>query len=302
MRNFERDQRFVELSQLPFEVPDRQFSWWTAWKGLVEVAGQRQLLGQLVRRDLKSRYKDSALGLLWTLARPLTQLLVYYLVLGKFLLAERGIPDFAVYIFTGLTIYGFFSEIVSLGTTSVLSNAGLVKKVYLPREIFPISAAGTAVVNFAVQLVILIAAAFLVGGGIVFSNLLYALLSIFLIFAIATGCALLLSALNVYLRDVQYLVEVFLMVLMWGSPIVYSWGMVAKVLGPGLYLELYTNNPVTLAVLGFQKVFWGAGETIAAYPEFLLERLLGASVVAVVFLLIAQAIFRKLQGNFAQVL
>lgn len=298
----EREQRFARLAALPFEVPERAFSWWASWRGLIEVVEQRELLAQLIRRDLKSRYKDSALGLIWTLVKPLTQLLVYYLVLGKFLQAERGVPDFAVYIFTGLTIYGLFSEIVSSGTTSIVANAGLVKKVYLPREVFPLASVGTAVVNFLVQLVILLAAAFFVGGGIVYSNLLYALLSVFVIVVCGAALVFLLAALNVYLRDVQYLVEVFLMVLMWGSPIVYSWGMVAGAFGPGPLLDIYTNNPITLAVLGFQQVFWSAGAEAGEFPNFLLERLFVAAMAAVIFFFVSQAVFRKLQGNFAQVL
>lgn len=298
----EREQRIARLAALPFAVPERAFSWWASWKGLIEVVEQRELLAQLIRRDLKSRYKDSALGLVWTLVKPLTQLLVYYLVLGKFLQAERGVPDFAVYIFTGLTIYGLFSEIVSSGTTSIIANAGLVKKVYLPREVFPLASVGTAIVNFLVQLVILLAAAFFVGDGIIYSNLLYALLSVFVIVVCGAALVFLLSALNVYLRDVQYLVEVFLMVLMWGSPIVYSWGMVSGAFGPGPLLDMYTNNPITLAVLGFQQVFWSAGAEAGEYPDFLLERLLVAAMAALVFFFVSQAVFRKLQGNFAQVL
>ena len=108
----------------------------------------RELLDLLVRRELKSRYKDSALGFLWSLIRPLTQLLVYYIAIGKFLGAERSIPDFAIYIFTGLTAWGLFSEIISAGTGSIVANGGLVKKIYLPREVFPLSVIGSAFFNF----------------------------------------------------------------------------------------------------------------------------------------------------------
>ena len=99
----------------------------------------RELLDLLVRRELKARYKDSALGFLWSLIRPLTQLLIYYIAIGKFLGAERSIPDFAIYIFTGLTAWALFSEIITTGTGSIVANGGLVKKIYLPREVFPLS-------------------------------------------------------------------------------------------------------------------------------------------------------------------
>ena len=129
-----------------------------------EVVAQREMLGLLVKRDLKSKYKDSALGFLWSLARPLVQLLIYYVVLGQFLGAARGIPDFAVYIFTGLTAMGLFTEIAVGGTGSIIANAGLVKKVYVPREVFPLASVGSALFNFAVQLVVLLVATFVVGS------------------------------------------------------------------------------------------------------------------------------------------
>ncbi len=121
-----------------------------------EVFRNRELLGLLVRRDLKARYKDSALGFLWTLARPLTQLAIFYLVIGEVLGAARGIPSFAIYIYSGITAYGLFNEIVAGGTNSIMANSGLVKKVAVPREIYPLASVGGALVNFAVQIAILV--------------------------------------------------------------------------------------------------------------------------------------------------
>ena len=118
------------------------------------IVAHRELLGLLVRREIKARYKDSMLGLLWSLLRPLTMLLIYYIAIGKFLGAERSIPEFAIFIFTGLTAWGLFSEIISLSTNSIVSNAGLIKKVYVPREIFPLSTVGSAGFNFLTQFAI----------------------------------------------------------------------------------------------------------------------------------------------------
>jgi len=105
------------------------------------------------------------LGFLWTLIRPLVQFLMYYLVLGQFLRAAEGIPQFAVFLFAGLTIYSFFAEMVQGSTSSILSNAGLVKKIYLPREIFPLASVGAAGFMFLVQVLVLL------GGAIVFQAL-----------------------------------------------------------------------------------------------------------------------------------
>ncbi|WIB14518.1 ABC transporter permease [Curtobacterium sp. MCPF17_050] len=264
-----------------------------------EVFAHRQLLDLLIRRDLKSRYKDSALGFAWTLIRPLVQLAIYYFVLGQILGASRNIPEFAIYVFSGLTLYGLFSEIVASGTASIVSNGGLIKKVYLPREIYPLASVGAALFNFGVQLVVLLAAAVLQSGfDWVRPDLLYFFPATLVILIWATALALLLAAANVYLRDMQYLVEVLVLLLMWGSPIVYSWQMVSNAANTWL-LNLYTANPITLAVLGIHRAFWTAGND-SQYPSDLLLRLVIAGVVGLVALVACQRVFAKLQGNFAQ--
>lgn len=265
---------------------------------IAEIWQRRELLGMLTRRELKARYKDSALGFLWSLARPLTQLLIYYVVVGKFLGAARSLDNFAVYIFAGLTVYTLFSEIVATGTGAILGSAGLVKKVYLPREIFPLATVGSSLFNFVIQLVILIATGILVGTVAFSPVLLYAVGSILLILVYGTALSLLLSAANVYLRDIQYLVEVILLLLMWASPIVYSWEAVAAVAPPWL-LEIYIDNPVSLAVLGFQKAFW-ADASGGVIPGMLALRMVIAFLVGLVFLFISQRVFTRLQGDFAQ--
>ncbi|PZE26411.1 MULTISPECIES: ABC transporter permease [unclassified Curtobacterium] len=272
------------------------------WGSVREIHGQRQLLDLLIRRDLKSRYKDSALGFAWSLIRPLVQLGIYWLILGKILGSSRAIPEFAIYVFAGLTLYGLFSEIVSGATGSVVANAGLLKKVYVPREIYPLSAVGGALFNFGIQMVILLIAtaafrSFPMNEGILFF---FPATLVILIWATAIG--LLFSALNVYLRDMAYLVEVLMMLFMWASPIVYSWQMVhdrAIAAGISWILPIYENNPVTLAILGFHRAFWTAGGP-EQYPDHMLLRLVIAGVVGLVALFFCQRAFARLQGNFAQ--
>ena len=271
-------------------------------KSFREVFSHREMLSLLIRRDLKSRYKDSALGFVWTLIRPLTQLLIYYVVIGKFLTAERGVPDFAIYVFTGLTAYGLLSEVVSGGTSSIVGNAGLIKKIYLPREVFPLASVGSAVFNFAIQMVILLVATVALGAFPLTPNLIYLIPALAVLLVYATAFSLLLSAVNVYLRDVQYLVEVLLLLLLWASPIVYSWEMVKGVLGDGIALEVYTNNPITLGVLGFQQALWLSGQGAVEFPGDLMLRLGIAFLIGWVLLVLFQRVFSKLQGNFAQAL
>jgi len=297
-----RAARYASLNDLGFtRIGTTEKPWRSLTRSIREISTYREMLGLLVRRDIKARYKDSSLGLVWSLVRPLTQLLIYYVVVGQFLGAARGIPDFALYIFAGLTAFSFLSDMISGGTGSIINNSGLVKKVYLPREIFPLASVGAAMFNFAVQLGILLIAALALGKFPIHAEVLYAIPAFLVLIVYGAALAILLSAINVYLRDIQYLVDVGLMLLLWASPIVYSWEMVRNIVGNGLVLEIYTNNPVTLAVLGFQKAFWVAGEN-AEGPENLLLRLAVALVIGLIGLLVCHRVFNRLQGDFAQAL
>lgn len=294
------NERANRLGSTPWEeagTPSSAFGSGTIAQ-LVDIWRHRELLGLLTRRELKARYKDSALGFLWSLIKPLTQLLIYAIVVGQFLGAAKNVENFAVYLFAGLTIYGLFSEIVAGATQSIVGNSGLVKKVYLPREIFPLSTIGSAIFNFTVQLVILVVAAGIFGTLVLGAQLLYAPLAFLLILIYGGAVGILLSALNVYLRDVQYLVEVMLMLFMWGSPILYHWTFATTHMPPWL-AEIYLNNPVTLAVIGFQEAFWAPNSNAESLP--LLGLRMGiAAVVGIVLLFGAQRVFARLQGNFAQ--
>lgn len=273
-------------------------------QSLRDIVGQRELLGLLVRRELKAKYKDSALGFFWSLARPLAMLLVYYVAIGKFLGVEAnprnpgGIPDFAIFIFTGLTAWQLFSDIVIGGTGSIVGNAGLIKKVYLPREVFPLSVVGASLVNFVFQFAVLVGATAVLRHFPTGGRWGYAVLSLCVLVVWATALAMLLSAVNVYLRDVQYLTEILIMILFWASPVIYAWRMVDSRVD-GVVEWLYLANPMTQVVLGFQRTFWVAGDG-EPYPENLASILGVTLAVSVVLLWLAQRVFARLQANFAQ--
>jgi ABC-2 type transport system permease protein len=267
-------------------------------ESLVQIWERRDLLNRLVRREIRARYKDSVLGVIWSLIRPLVSLLIYYLAIGKVLGASRSIDDFAIYVFTGLTAWQLMSDSIMTATGSIVGNSGIIKKIQLPREIFPLSAVGASLFNFLMQLIILLVAALLIRGMAFDARLLYLPLSLMVIVVWGTALGMFLSAANVYFRDIQYLVEVILMVGMWASPIVYSWEMVSAHVGPVLE-EIYMSNPVTLAVLGFQRTVWLAGES-APVVTHLAVRLLIALGIGVVFLWLSQRIFSVMQRDFAQ--
>ncbi|MEJ3403525.1 ABC transporter permease [Rathayibacter sp. YIM 133350] len=308
-------QRADRIAALPFErsTAHEGSSFRGSWKALRDIASHRELLGLLVRRELKSRYKDSSLGFVWSLIRPLTMLLIYFVAIGQFLGAARGIPDFAIFVFSGLTIWGLYNEIISSGTSSIIGNAGLIKKVYLPREIFPLAATGSALFNFVVQMIVLIIATIVMGAVPAAGNALYALGAVLIVLLFGVALALLLSALNVYLRDVQYLVEVGMLILFWASPIVYAWSYVldaANRTGLAWLPDVYLLNPMTVAVLAFQKAMWRAGSETTVigaahvppqpWPADLDVRVAATIGVGVIVVLLCQRAFQRLQGNFAQ--
>jgi ABC-2 type transport system permease protein len=272
---------------------------------------QRELLVLLVRRELKARYKDSSLGFVWSLIRPITQLAIYFVAVGHFLHAADSIPNYAIYIYTGLTVWTFFSEVMNTATESIIENSGLVKKVYLPRELFPLAAIGSAAFNFLIQFAILVVAIVVFQGPPFVTSAVWMVPIAFIVLILfSLALALFLSAANVFLRDIKHIVEVAILVLFWASPVVYSYTAVNHAIGGSFVEQVYLANPVTLVVLAFQDGLWYAGSVpqkinghliaAATYPPDLALRLGIMAVVSLVLAWIAQRVFSRLQGNFAQ--
>ena len=298
--------RAQRIASLPFlDVSSRRGGLRGGNGSVQEIWRHRELLLLLVGREIKARYKDSSLGVVWSLFRPLVQLAIYYLAIGQILGAARATPDFAVFVFIGLTLWGLFTEIVQSATTSIIGNAGLVKKVYLPREIFPLSSVGGALFNFGIQSVVLLLGIVVLASFPIGWSLLLAPAAVITVVVFATAIGLALSAINVYLRDVQHFVEIAILVLFWASPIVYSFTFVHNALAGSWVESLYLANPITICIIAMQRALWnggitGTGDFAQVWPDDIGLRLLIAFVVSVVLLFIAQRIFTRLQGNFAQ--
>ena len=267
-----------------------------------EIFSKRQLLFRLTRRDIKSKYKNSSLGFFWSLAKPLALMLIYFIAIGKFLGASRSIPDFVIFMFSGFAIWGLFSETISSSTSSIISNSGLVKKVHLPRELFPLAAFLGSGFNFLIQLGLLLAVIALMGVFPFSANLLFVPAAVALITVFSLSLGLLFSALNVFMRDIQHLIEIALLILFWASPIVYSFSFVHSALNNALLENIYLANPVTLGVIAMQKGLWEAGTLSPAqiWPDHLELRMLVAIVFSLLLLVFSQRVFSRLEGNFAQ--
>jgi ABC-2 type transport system permease protein len=260
----------------------------------------RYLLRLLVRKGILTRYHGSVLGWTWSYVKPAAQFVTFYLVMGVFLDLNRGIDNFAIYLFSGIVVVNLFSEAFGNATKSIVDNAPLVKKIYLPRELFPIAAVFVAFVHFLPQLAVLIIAAIVTGWQPTLVQLAGGLLAIIVILAISTGLGLLFGAINVSFRDAQNVVELILLFATWTSPVLYSWTMVREAT-PGWLFELYMLNPLTAAVELFHDAFWlSTTSGVAERPENLVVLAIVALLVSLITLLIGQLVFRKLEGRFAQ--
>lgn len=302
---------FAFVPRAQFDVPGRS-------RGLVDVFRWRYLLSLLVRTGVTTRYRNSVLGWTWSYVRPGAQFLVFWIVLGLFLSLERGVPNYAVYLFSGIVVINLFSEAFKNATTSIVGNAPLVRKVYLPRQLFAVSSVIVAFVHFLPQVGLLLVVSLLMGWITQISvlSVLAIFAGIIIVLTFALGLGLLFGAINVRFRDAENIVELLLLLATWASPVLYAWTQVQTALQslgwPKWILEIYLLNPITQAVELFHYAFWRpvteltvssadyAGPTIHALPPNLLGNTLWVFVIAVATLLIGQFVFRRLEGKFAQ--
>jgi ABC-2 type transport system permease protein len=268
--------------------------------GLIDVVRRRYLLALLVRKEVRVRYRGSALGWLWSYVKPVTQFLVFFLALGVFLRLNSTIENYPIYLFSGLITINLFSEAFSNGTRSLVDNAALIKKIYLPREMFPVASTFVAFVNFLPQAIVLLFVCLLVGWQPSVGDVLGILLGMAIILAFAIGLSMLFGSVNVSFRDAQNFVELIILVATWISPVLYQWTMVRDIV-PDWMMVLYQLNPLTAAVELFHAGFW-APTTSTGFdaPPNLTEYSLAAFGIAAVTLLLGQFVFRRLESRFAQ--
>lgn len=281
--------------------------------GLVDVFRRRYLLKLLVRKEVKVRYQGSLLGMGWSYIQPMMRFVVYYVIIGIVLQMNRSVPNFAVHIVAGMTLVHFFSETFGSTTRSVVKNKSLVRKVGLPREMFPVASTLVSAVNIIPGFVILFAAALLTGWHPTADLVPAALLGFALVGVWGFGLGLLFSAFNVYYRDFSKVVQVVTMLLPWSTPMIYPFSRVAEAFAGRAWwaLEIYLANPVSVAVMLFQEAFWlptvddrglsrpGEYDALDMAPH-LYERGLILLAVGVVLVWFAQKAFSRLESSFAE--
>lgn len=275
--------------------------------GLADVVRQRFLLKLLVRKELQVRYRGSVLGLLWSYVKPGVQFLVFYVALGVFLGLERsprnpeGLANYAVYLFSGIVLINFFTEALSNAARSIVGNGGLIKKIYLPRELFPVASVWVSAVHFLPQIVVLVVACVVTGWHPDGLQLLAAAAGFIIVAMLAIGLGLLFGSANVYFRDSENIVDMLLMVATWASPVMYAWTMVREKIGEGWYW-VYQTNPITIGVEAFHYAFWlPTTDGSAQIPPHLLTLWIPVGlIISFVVLAVGQWTFRRLEGRFAQ--
>ncbi len=253
---------------------------------LKELYEYRQMIASLVRKDLRGRYKGSVLGFMWTFINPLLQLLVYTLVFS--VIMKNGIEKYYIYLFVGLVPWIFFSTSVTSGASSVMMNKEMVKKIYFPREVMPISCVTSNFVNMLYSFIVIFVVLLVSGVGVNPIALLCLIPVMLVEYILCLGFALLSAGLTVYFRDLEYVLGIVTMAWMYVTPVLYDESMVPEKFRTLLYL-----NPMTPIILAYRDILY-----YKQVPE--MSTLLQALVVGVVFLVIGYIVFRKLQKGFAE--
>jgi ABC-2 type transport system permease protein len=272
-----------------------------------EIWDHRELLAAMVRKELKVKYKGSALGFVWSLLNPVMYLVIFYLVFSVFL--KNGIPLFPIWLLCGLLVWNYISMVIPGATTSVVGNAPLVKKVAFPREILPLSNVGAGLVHFFLQMTVLFAGLVVFQHGIDPAFLALVPLAVVTMVVLAAALGILLAAVDVYVRDAAHLIELALLAWFWLTPIAYPFRQVSdKLAAKGIPYWLMNLNPVIPIVTVFQRAFYNRVSvnkgTLPLLPEvgikWHLTFLLVVLVVSSGVLVLAMRVFGRLEGNFAE--
>jgi ABC-2 type transport system permease protein len=268
------------------------------------LAAHREILANLIRKELKVKYAASVLGAVWSLLNPLVYLAVFTFVTR---VLDSGVPNYPVYLLSGLLAWNLFSAAVTAGSRSVLDNGNLVKKVAFPREILPLASIGVALVDYLLQSAVLLVFIVVTGYGLHLPELALLPLAFLALVVFTTLLTLPLAALNVRYRDVWHLLNIALIVWFWVTPIVYPSALVQDQLaGRDLLGFLYFLNPMVAVVEGMHRALYGtvvADGTPVLFDVslgWLAGVLLAVLVASLVLLRLAWGAFFSRSGDFAE--
>lgn len=250
-----------------------------------ELYHYRELLKTNVKKDIRGKYKGSFLGILWSFINPLLQVLVYALVFPYIMKVET--ENYLIFLICGIIPWTWFITSISQGTTSITNNANLIKKVYFPREILPISVVTSGLINFLISCLIILIFVIFGGLGITW-HLVFLPFIIIVQYLFTLALIFVLSAFNVYVKDVEYIVAFIINMLFYATPILYTTEMFS---GPILWL--FRLNPLAHLINAYRDVFY-----VHHIPN--LASLTVLFGVCIILIVVGYFIFKKLEKRFAE--
>lgn len=252
---------------------------------LKELYQYRELLKSNIKKEIRGKYKGSFLGVLWSFVNPLLSVLVYAIVFP--LVLKNTQPHYVTFLIIGIIPWTFFTTAILQGTSTVWINGGIIKKVYFPREILPISVVSSALVNFLISCLII--GIFLFCSGIGFSvYIVFMPLVIIAQYLLILGIVFITSAIDVYIRDAEYIINFIMNMMFYATPIIYS-----ADLFPKQYKWIADFNPMAVIIDGYRTILYHK-EMPAIKP---LAIVLG---VAIILVFIGIKVFKKLEKGFAE--
>lgn len=245
----------------------------------------REFLKSNVKKDIRGKYKGSFLGVLWSFINPLLSVLVYAIVFPYIMRVK--IENYLIYLITGIIPWTFFTSSINMGMISILSNADIIKKVYFPRIILPISTVTSCLVNFLISCLIILL--FCIGSGLGISiQLLWLPLVVIIQYIMLLGFTFILSAIEMYMRDIEHIVNFILSMAFYVTPILYTPDIFPNKLAWVLKL-----NPMAYLVNAYRSIFF-----YQSMPDLASLGVVGIFSIAIFF--IGYFIFEKLQKGFAE--
>lgn len=250
-----------------------------------ELFKYREFLLTSVRKEFRGKYKKSFLGVLWSFLNPLCQVLIYSIVF-PFILGNK-IENYVVYLIVGLMPWTFFSGTIIQSAACIVTNAGIVKKVYFPREILPISVSTSNLINFLITQIVVFAALFISGIGIGKSIIVFPLIVI-IQYILQLGFAFIFSAITVYVRDVEYLITIFIQLMFYLCPIVYNPSSI-----PDKFIGYFKLNPMFHVISFYRTILYEK-----SFPNFGDVGIV--TIMCFVVLFVGYFIFNRVQKGFAE--
>lgn len=246
----------------------------------------RQLLKSNVQKEIRGKYKGSFLGVLWSFVNPLLMTLVYAIVFP--LVLRNTEPHYITYLVIGILPWNYFVTVIGQGTTSVLLNGGILKKVYFPREILPISVNLSGVINFFISCLVM--CLFLIFSGIGFSwYILFFPIVVLTQFIMQQAIIFITSAVNVYIRDSEYIINFIINMLFYATPILYS----SKMFSGTAFEWIIKLNPVATIINSYRDIFY-----YQTTPD--LKPLMIVLLIGIILFYLGLRVFRKLEKGFAE--